>query len=333
MPLPAPDRALAHGLAAFAAATALAGCMTLGAVAFAPAAATLLNRGDPREAVDPPGTLAVPRTLQGSPRVALVLGSGAARGFAHIGVIAALEDAGIHPGLIVGTSAGSMVGALSASGLGAGDIEIASRDLDWTVLTDVVVPRRGLVGGEKVEDFIRRHGGDRSIESLPVPFAAVATNALTGDTVVLNRGSLATAVRASSSIPVVFEPVSVRGRLLVDGSLSAPTPVRVARQLGADLVIAVNVAWSPDEASLGNPVDMLFQTMQVMTHNLNRAELAGADVVIAPDIRRLGAVGPANRPLLVGVGREAGLAAVPAIRRAIAGWPGPRVVAEGRGMP
>jgi NTE family protein len=119
---------------------------------------------------------------------------------------------------------------------------------------------------------------------------------------------------------VLFEPVRSQGRLLVDGSLAAPTPVRAALRLGADLVIAVNVAWAPDEAILDNPADMLFQTMQVMAHNLNREELARADLVIAPDIRRLGTITTDSREALVEVGREAARVAIPAIQEAVRAW-------------
>jgi NTE family protein len=310
-----PVAALANA-AVIAMAVLLSGCMTLGAAVAVPAAAVLLPRGAPAGAADPPGTLAQPRALAGSPRVALVLGSGSMRGFAHVGVIAALEEAGIHPGLIVGTSAGSMVGALAASGLSAAQIERASGELGWTLLTDIAVPRRGIVGGERVETFVRRHVQARPIEAMPIPFAAVATDARTGEAVILNRGDTAAAVRASSSIPALFEPVSASGRMLVDGSLAAPTPVRIARRLGAQVVIAVNVAYSPSEASLYNPLDMLFQTVQIMAHNLNAAELADADVVIAPDIRRAGSVSVGNRDALIALGLEAGRDAIPAIRAA-----------------
>jgi NTE family protein len=168
------------------------------------------------------------------------------------------------------------------------------------------------------------------IESLRLPFAAVATDALTGEPVILDHGDTAAAVRASSSIPVVFEPVTARGRTLLDGSLSAPTPVREARRLGADVVVAVNVAWSPEEASLHNPLDMLFQSMQLMTHNLNRAELAGADVVIAPDIRSLGPIGAGSRGALIATGERAGKEAVPAIHEAIRRWRAGAAQAHGR---
>ena len=319
---------LAAAIVLSAAAQGLAGCMTLGMAAMAvPAAAVLAPRGPTPEAADPPGTREAPRALAGAPRVALALGSGSLRGFAHVGVLAALEEAGIRPDLIVGTSAGSMVGSLAASGLSAAQIDRASHELDWTVLADVAFPRRGIVGGERVEAFVRRHAGDRPIESLPVAFAAVAADARTGEAVVLDRGDTAAAVRASSSVPVVFEPVSARGRLLVDGSLAAPTPVRIARSLGADIVVAVNVAWSPEEAALRNPLDMLFQAMQVMAHNLNRNELAHADIVIAPDIRSLGSVSLANRGAIVASGERAGRAAVPAVREAIARWQAARAVA------
>lgn len=301
----------------------LTGCMALGHMLVLPAAAAAagyLPQPEPVERANAPGTRAVARALEGSPRVALVLGSGSLRGYAHVGVLAALEEAGVRPSLIVGSSAGSIVGALWASGVTASDIGHASQELDWSLLAPSGIPHRGLVGGEGLEDFMRRHQGGRELETLPVPFAAVATDVMTGETVVLDEGDTAIAVRASSSIPVVFEPVRARGRLLADGSLSAPTPVRVARRLGADIVIAVNVAWSPEEGSLRTPLDMLFQSMQVMAHNLNRAQLVEADVVIAPEIRSIGNVNPESRAALIATGTAAGRTAIPSIRSAIQAW-------------
>ncbi len=301
------------------AALGLPGCMTLGAAVAVPAAILVAPGPAMPEGADPPGTRDRPRELGARPRVALALGSGSMRGWAHAGVLAALETGGIRPSLVVGTSAGSVVGALAATGIPAGRLVEATRELDWTVLAELPLPRRGLVRGERLESFVRRHAGAGPIESLPIAFAAVATDAHTGEAVVLDHGDLARAVRASSSVPVLFEPVPARGRLLVDGALSSPTPVSVARRLGADVVIAVNVAWTPEEGDLRNPVDMLFQSMQLMTHNLNRAELAAADVVIAPDLRAVGPVTPANLDALVEAGRRAGLEALPAIRAAIDG--------------
>lgn len=296
------------------------GCTTLGAAASLPDLVRSATTRGPVSPADPPGTLAAPRELRGAPRIAVALGGGSLRGYSHIGVIAALERADIRPSLVVGTSAGSVVGALWAAGLSAAEIDRATSELDWKVLANLTLPHRGLLGGDGVDAFVRRHVKGLPIEALPVAFAAIATDARTGQAVTLNRGDTAYAVRASSSIPVYLEPVTLGGRLLVDGGLSAPTPVRLARELGADLVIAVNVAWSPEEATLANPLDMLFQTMQVMGHNLNREELAHADVVIAPDIRRLGPIGPGSRVALVALGEEAGNEAGPAIREAISRW-------------
>lgn len=301
----------------------LTGCMALGHMLVLPAAAAAagyMPHPEPMERANAPGTRANARALEGSPRVALVLGSGSLRGYAHVGVLAALEEAGIRPSLIVGSSVGSVVGALWASGMTASGIGRASEELDWSLLIPTGMPHRGLVGGEGLEGFMRRHQGGRELEALPVPFAAVATDVMTGEIVILNEGDTAIAVRASSSIPVVFEPVRARGRLLADGSLSAPTPVRVARGLGADIVIAVNVAWSPEEASLRTPMDMLFQSMQIMAHNLNRAQLAEADVVIAPNIRSVGNVSPESRTTLIAIGTSAGRASIPLIRDAIQAW-------------
>lgn len=321
-PLPHSPKALAAVVAALALG-ALGGCMSLGYAVAVPAAmatATMLPPPTVLRVANSPGTREVPRELAGEPRVALVLGSGSMRGFAHVGILAALEEAGVHPALVVGSSAGSFAGALWAAGLTATEIDQVAASLDWGLFATMSLPHRGLVSGERLEAVVRERLGGTTIEALPVAFAAVATDARTGDAVILDRGDVALAVRASSSVPVLFEPLDTGDRLLADGALSAPTPVRAARSLGADIVVAVNVAWSPEEASLRNPLDMMFQAMQVMAHNLNREELARADVVIAPDIRSLGPIGRDSRAALVAEGRRSGDAAVPVIRAAIREW-------------
>lgn len=252
------------------------------------------------------------------PVIGLALGSGGKRGFAHIGVLKALEAAGIKPDLIVGTSSGSMVGALYASGLSAGEIERIAEGIESPLLGRVVVPGRGLLSSEPIQAFVNRHVGNRRIEELAIPFAAVATDAQSGAEVVFNRGNTGMAVRASSSVPVVFQPVTIGGREYVDGVLVSPVPVDVARRMGADLVIAVNVAYTPQEAALRDPVDMLFQTMQIMATTINRLRLREADVVIEPDIAGMGKVTFADKRALIDLGERAARAAIPEFRRRLA---------------
>lgn len=176
-------------------------------------------------------------------KVGLALGSGSARGLAHIGVLRAIEEAGIEIDVIAGTSMGALIGAVFAAGKLDG---LAERflDFDWksiVSLLDPVLPRSGLIDGQKVADFVRAHVTATRIEGLPIPFQAVATDITNGEQVALGTGDLIEAVRASIAVPGIFTPVRANGCTLADGGLVNPVPVSVARGMGADLVIAVDL--------------------------------------------------------------------------------------------
>jgi len=176
-------------------------------------------------------------------KVGLALGSGSARGWAHIGVIRALTEAGIHVDYIAGTSIGALVGAVYASG-GIGNLENVVLQFDWKQIAsffDVVLPKSGLLDGKRISAFIRRHVKEINIEELPIPFCAVATDLGTGNEVILKEGDIIDAVRASISVPGIFTPVKKNGTILVDGGLVNPVPVSVAIEMGADFVIAVDL--------------------------------------------------------------------------------------------
>jgi NTE family protein len=219
------------------------------------------------------------------PRVALALGGGAARGFAHIGVIKALETSGIGADVVVGTSAGSVVGALYAAGHGPFELQKLAIQLDEASVTDWSLFDRGLIKGEALERFINTNVGGRPIEGLRRRFAAVATDLQSGEPIVFQRGNTGTAVRASSSIPGVFPPVTIGGREYVDGGLVAPIPVRAARGLGADVVIAVDISSRPSGKTKAGSLDLLLDTIAIMGGALGKTELAAADVVIRPELR------------------------------------------------
>ncbi len=177
------------------------------------------------------------------PRIGLALGSGSARGLAHLGVIRAIEDAGIRVDCIAGTSVGALVGAIHAAGK-LGEFEATLRSFDWKKTVsffDVVLPKSGLLDGAKVSELVRAHIHAEAIEMLPIPFAAVATDIIGGEEVVIRSGDVIEAVRASISVPGIFTPVRSNGRILVDGGLTNPVPVSAARAMGADIVIAVDL--------------------------------------------------------------------------------------------
>jgi len=226
-------------------------------------------------------------------KIALALGGGAARGFAHIGVIKALEAQGITPDIVVGTSAGSVVGALYASGLNGFQIQELSMNMEEDQILDgsglyrciletMVSDKRGCIVGQALQNFINKNVNDRPIEKLNKTFAAVATNLRNGEMMVFRTGNTGVAVRASSSVPVFFQPVTINGQDYVDGGLVAPVPASVARTLGADFVIAVDISDRPEDRSTAGISDILWQTFSIFGKTLNRHEQISADIVIRP---------------------------------------------------
>ncbi|RLB89000.1 MAG: patatin [Deltaproteobacteria bacterium] len=176
-------------------------------------------------------------------KIGLALGSGSSRGWAHIGVIKALTEAGSHIDYVAGTSIGAVVGAVFASGK-IGVLEEIVLQLDWRQITsflDVVFPKSGLIDGNRISEFIRSNVGEKNIEDLSLPFCAVSTDLATGNEMVLHEGDIIEAVRASISVPGIFTPVRKDGMTLVDGGLVNPVPVSVVREMGADFVIAVDL--------------------------------------------------------------------------------------------
>jgi NTE family protein len=177
------------------------------------------------------------------PIIGLALGSGAGRGLAHIGVLRAIEEAGITIDVIAGTSIGALIGAVYASGK-LRSLEQDFRRFDWRTIGsyfDPGVPRSGLLKGKKIVEFVRSHLSARTFDDLPIPFCAIATDIRNGDEVVLGNGNLLEAIRASISIPGIMTPVHLDSRILVDGGLVNPVPVSAVRALGADIVIAVDL--------------------------------------------------------------------------------------------
>jgi NTE family protein len=218
------------------------------------------------------------------PKIGLALGGGAARGFAHIGVIKMLESQGIVPDYVVGTSAGAVVGALYAGGHDAYAMQKIAQQLDETLFADWTLGGRGFLKGESLQGFVNQHLKNRPLEKLNKPFAVVATDLKSGERVVFRSGDTGLAVRASAAVPGIFQPTQFRGKTYVDGGLSSPVPVQAAREMGADFVIAVDISEKPD----GQPVDSLstimWQTITIMGGVIGKTELQGADVVIRPNL-------------------------------------------------
>ena len=252
------------------------------------------------------------------PRIGLVLGGGAARGFAHIGVIQVLEEAGIRPDLVVGTSAGSLVAALYAAGLSGTELAVLARQMDENTLTDWAFPGRGLIRGEALARFVREHTGGRTIDQMKLPLGIVATDLDSGEPILFRLGDTGAAVRASSAVPAVFQPVRISGREYVDGGLVSPVPVRFARQMGATLVLAVDISQAPEGGPTGDPFKMLLQTFAIMGKSINRLELRDADLVLRPALAGMAGSDFRSRDRAVAAGRSVAQQQLPALRQRIA---------------
>jgi NTE family protein len=253
-----------------------------------------------------------------SPKIALALGGGAARGFAHIGVIKALEAQGIVPEIVVGTSAGSVVGALYAGGYSGFELQKVALQMEENQVSDWTLPDRGVIKGEALQGFINKSLGNRPLEKLAKPFGAVATDLATGESIVFRTGNAGMAVRASSSVPGVFQPVAINGREYVDGGLVSPVPVRAARGLGADFVIAVDISAKPQNGKTHSAIDVLLQTFAIMGQSISKYELAEADIVIRPLTAEIKSTDFQARHLAVLEGEKAVAAVLPDLRARLA---------------
>ncbi|NBW00270.1 MAG: patatin-like phospholipase family protein [Betaproteobacteria bacterium] len=248
-------------------------------------------------------------------KFALVLGGGAARGFAHIGVIKVLEANGIVPDLIVGTSAGSLVGALYASGVDAFELQRLGLALDESTFADWTIGSRGLLKGEALAAYVNQQLRQQPIERLKRPLAIVATDLRSGEPMVFQRGDVGTAVRASSAVPGIFSPVRIADRDYVDGGLTHPVPVAIARRLGADVVLAVDISARPRNQEVGGTLDVLLQTFTIMGSRIGQYELAAADFVIRPAIGQIRGTDFSARNIAILEGEKAAMSIVADLRK------------------
>lgn len=294
--------------------------MRLGLPAAALGALTGCAGGVPGSATPPAASAAPSAGAPRKPRIALALGGGAARGFAHVGVIEVLEQAGVRPDLIVGTSAGSLVGALYASGMTPAALRGAALSLDEGVLGDWTIGARGVLRGRALQDMVNRLVGGRPIERFPIPFAAIACDLYNGRPTMMRAGDAGRAVRASSAVPGVFEPVKIEGREYVDGGVVSPVPVRSARGLGGEIVIAVDISSKPRFQQTDTLAQVLLQTFTIMGERLAEHELHEADVVVAPLVGDLGSGDFTQRTLAIQEGQRAARAVLPQLRAAIEGF-------------
>lgn len=255
-------------------------------------------------------------------KIGLVLGGGGARGFAHVGIIKVLEAQGIFPDVIVGTSAGSVVGSLYASGINAYTLQQIAQNIDESDFADWTLPlpggKSGVLKGEALQNYMNKLLSNRSIEQMPRKLGIVATDLQSGEPILFERGNIGMAVRASASVPGVFQPVSINGRQYVDGGLVAPVPVHYARQLGADFVIAVNITSDPLGQDVRNSLGVLWQTTSIMSQSINQHELAMADVVLRPQLGKVGTADFAARHQSILAGEAAATQEINTLRQKLA---------------
>jgi NTE family protein len=294
------------------AAAALAGCASTPVappvVPATPAAAVVAPAVVPANPLAPPPAVAAPAAPR-KIKIGLALGGGAARGFAHIGVIKALEAQGIYPDVVVGTSAGSVVGALYAAGNSGATLQKMAYEMDEAAISDWAMPlfgkSSGVLKGEALQAYVNKAVHNRPMEKLKIPFGAVAADLKNGQPMLFQRGNTGMAVRASSSVPGVFQPVVIGSHTYVDGGLVAPVPVRFAREMGADFIIAVNISTQTDSQAAISSLEVILQTFSIMGQRINQYELKDADIVIQPPLGRMAGNDFGNRNKAIQAGERA----------------------------
>jgi NTE family protein len=268
-----------------------------------------------------PGTV-LPSAERKEVRLGLALGGGAARGFAHVGVIQVLEEAGLRPAYLVGTSAGSLVAALYASGKTPADLVRVAQSMQEAEITDWMLPilNRGALRGEALARYVNTQVGGRTLEQMSIPVGIVATDLGNGDAITFRRGNTGAAVRASSAVPGVFQPVRVADREYVDGGLVAPVPVRQTREMGANFVIAVDISSDPEGNPSGDTFQILMQTFAIMGKSINQLALKEADWVVRPALSGVKSADFSARMRSIEAGRAAMREALPGLKARLAAF-------------
>jgi NTE family protein len=251
------------------------------------------------------------------PVIAVALGGGGAKGFAHIGALKVLESHGIKPKIVTGTSAGSFVGSIYASGKTPYQLQQLAINFKESDIRDLTLNKQGFLVGQKLQNYVNAQVGNKPMEKFPIRFAAVATRLDNGQKVDFIKGNAGQAVRASCSIPNVFVPATIGGVQYVDGGLVSPIPVTTARNMGADIVIAIDISARPEGGKSSSMFGLLDQTINIMGQQSINEELKKANVVIQPKVGHIGAldIKASNETILAG--ETATQAKIKAIQKAI----------------
>ncbi|GER68178.1 esterase [Weizmannia acidilactici] len=254
------------------------------------------------------------------PKIGLALGSGGARGFAHIGVLKVLEEEGIPIDMIAGSSIGALVAALYGAGRTVRQMQQLSGAFKRKYYLDFKIGRMGLISGKRIEALIKLLTHRKRLEDLRPPVAVVATNLANGKKVVFTKGPVAEAVRASISIPGIFVPKKIGGFYLVDGGVADRVPVSVAKGMGAEIVVGVDVAVIKREAEIHHIYDVIMQSIDIMQMEIAENRKMEADVMIRPDSSMYSSRAFTNAEQIIKIGEEAAKKAVPKIKQSMNSW-------------
>ncbi|NRD78763.1 patatin-like phospholipase family protein [Bacillus sp. BRMEA1] len=254
------------------------------------------------------------------PKIGLALGSGGARGFAHLGVIKVLRDNGIPIHLIAGSSMGALVASFYAAGIEIERLYKLSTAFKRKYFLDFTVPKMGFIGGKKVKEFVKVFTHGKNIEDLSIPIGIVSTDLLTGEKVVFKTGPVANAVRASISIPGIFVPEKYNGRILVDGGVTDRVPISVAKEMGADIVIAVDVSSVKRNAEITSIYDVIMQSIDIMQTEVINSREPSASIMIRPPVESYSSRAFTNTQEIINIGEEEAKKHINQIQAEIGKW-------------
>lgn len=254
------------------------------------------------------------------PKVGLALGSGGARGFAHLGAIKVLKEEGIPIDLIAGSSMGALVACFYGVGIEISSLYKLSRAFKRKYYLDFTVPKMGFISGNRVKEFIKVFTHGKNLENLSIPVGVVATDLLTGEKVVFKKGPIANAVRASISIPGIFVPEKYNGRILVDGGVADRVPVSVVKEMGADIVIAIDVSRVKSNAEISSIFDVIMQSIDILQNEIVIHRENESDIMIRPPVEIYSSRAFTNIEEIISIGEEETKKYIGQIRDVIERW-------------
>ncbi|WP_017186901.1 patatin-like phospholipase family protein [Alkalibacillus haloalkaliphilus] len=254
------------------------------------------------------------------PKIGLALGSGGARGFSHLGVIKVFEEHNIPIDYIAGSSMGALVGSFYGAGQKVSDLYNLALSFRRKYFMDITVPKMGLIQGERIKSYIRMFTYNKKLEQFNIPVAVVATDVHNGERVIFREGDAATAVRASISIPGVFVPERVGGRLLIDGGVTDRVPISVVREMGADIIIAVDCSKFEENTDIHSIYDIIMQSIDIMQDDMTSHLVMDADFVLRPEVYQFSSRNYSNVGEIIAKGEQEAEKHIKSIKRAMKGW-------------